>query len=113
MTKECQGLAAMASRMDSRVELAWGWTCANAASMGGTSLHLLGCELSQPRPLSVLSHHLCAGRRASFHLECLKRQKNPGGDVSQKTVLPLHLVHHQVAPPGDRPLPLPRGLGFL
>ncbi|XP_055250281.1 voltage-dependent L-type calcium channel subunit alpha-1C [Moschus berezovskii] len=35
------------------------------------------------------------GRRASFHLECLKRQKNPAGDVSQKTVLPLHLVHHQ------------------
>nr|XP_045730077.1 voltage-dependent L-type calcium channel subunit alpha-1C isoform X1 [Mirounga angustirostris] len=35
------------------------------------------------------------GRRASFHLECLKRQKNQGGDVSQKTVLPLHLVHHQ------------------
>ncbi|XP_009945822.1 PREDICTED: voltage-dependent L-type calcium channel subunit alpha-1C-like [Leptosomus discolor] len=36
------------------------------------------------------------GRRASFHLECLKRQKNQGVDVSQKTVLPLHLVHHQV-----------------
>nr|XP_031526405.1 LOW QUALITY PROTEIN: voltage-dependent L-type calcium channel subunit alpha-1C [Vicugna pacos] len=36
------------------------------------------------------------GRRASFHLECLKRQRNHGGDVSQKTVLPLHLVHHQV-----------------
>uniref|UniRef100_A0A4X2M905 Voltage-dependent L-type calcium channel subunit alpha n=1 Tax=Vombatus ursinus TaxID=29139 RepID=A0A4X2M905_VOMUR len=36
-----------------------------------------------------------AGRRASFHLECLKRQKNQGGDISQKTVLPLHLVHHQ------------------
>ncbi|XP_006862839.1 PREDICTED: voltage-dependent L-type calcium channel subunit alpha-1C [Chrysochloris asiatica] len=35
------------------------------------------------------------GRRASFHLECLKRQKNQGGDMSQKTVLPLHLVHHQ------------------
>uniref|UniRef100_A0A8C6DQP4 Voltage-dependent L-type calcium channel subunit alpha-1C n=2 Tax=Moschus moschiferus TaxID=68415 RepID=A0A8C6DQP4_MOSMO len=35
------------------------------------------------------------GRRASFHLECLRRQKNPAGDVSQKTVLPLHLVHHQ------------------
>ncbi|XP_029896152.1 voltage-dependent L-type calcium channel subunit alpha-1C isoform X26 [Aquila chrysaetos chrysaetos] len=35
------------------------------------------------------------GRRASFHLECLKRQKNQGADVSQKTVLPLHLVHHQ------------------
>uniref|UniRef100_A0A8B9D136 Voltage-dependent L-type calcium channel subunit alpha n=1 Tax=Anser cygnoides TaxID=8845 RepID=A0A8B9D136_ANSCY len=37
------------------------------------------------------------GRRASFHLECLKRQKNQGVDVSQKTVLPLHLVHHQVS----------------
>ncbi|XP_017718693.1 PREDICTED: voltage-dependent L-type calcium channel subunit alpha-1C isoform X18 [Rhinopithecus bieti] len=37
------------------------------------------------------------GRRASFHLECLKRQKDRGGDISQKTVLPLHLVHHQVA----------------
>ncbi|XP_062446575.1 voltage-dependent L-type calcium channel subunit alpha-1C isoform X1 [Rhea pennata] len=36
-----------------------------------------------------------SGRRASFHLECLKRQKNQGVDVSQKTVLPLHLVHHQ------------------
>ncbi|XP_075752738.1 voltage-dependent L-type calcium channel subunit alpha-1C isoform X13 [Pelodiscus sinensis] len=35
------------------------------------------------------------GRRASFHLECLKRQKNQDVDVSQKTVLPLHLVHHQ------------------
>nr|XP_054299573.1 voltage-dependent L-type calcium channel subunit alpha-1C isoform X15 [Pongo pygmaeus] len=35
------------------------------------------------------------GRRASFHLECLKRQKDRGGDISQKTVLPLHLVHHQ------------------
>ncbi|XP_047643870.1 voltage-dependent L-type calcium channel subunit alpha-1C isoform X6 [Phacochoerus africanus] len=57
------------------------------------------------------------GRRASFHLECLKRQKNQG-DVSQKTVLPLHLVHHQALavaglspllqrshPPGTFPLP--------
>ncbi|XP_033079118.1 voltage-dependent L-type calcium channel subunit alpha-1C isoform X7 [Trachypithecus francoisi] len=35
------------------------------------------------------------GRRASFHLECLRRQKDRGGDISQKTVLPLHLVHHQ------------------
>uniref|UniRef100_A0A8C9G929 Voltage-dependent L-type calcium channel subunit alpha n=1 Tax=Pavo cristatus TaxID=9049 RepID=A0A8C9G929_PAVCR len=35
------------------------------------------------------------GRRASFHLECLKRQKNQGVDVSQKTVLPLQMVHHQ------------------
>ncbi|KAK2502901.1 hypothetical protein MC885_001604 [Smutsia gigantea] len=40
-------------------------------------------------------HSASLGRRASFHLECLKRQKNQGGDISQKTVLPLHLVHHQ------------------
>ncbi|XP_030622315.1 voltage-dependent L-type calcium channel subunit alpha-1C [Chanos chanos] len=33
------------------------------------------------------------GRRSSFHLECLRRQTRP--DVSQKTALPLHLVHHQ------------------
>ncbi|XP_059895100.1 voltage-dependent L-type calcium channel subunit alpha-1C-like [Gadus macrocephalus] len=33
------------------------------------------------------------GRRSSFHLECLRRQ--PRTDVSQKTALPLHLVHHQ------------------
>ncbi|XP_064815327.1 voltage-dependent L-type calcium channel subunit alpha-1C-like [Oncorhynchus masou masou] len=32
-------------------------------------------------------------RRSSFHLECLRRQTR--ADVSQKTVLPLHLVHHQ------------------
>uniref|UniRef100_A0A8C5BJC2 Voltage-dependent L-type calcium channel subunit alpha-1C n=1 Tax=Gadus morhua TaxID=8049 RepID=A0A8C5BJC2_GADMO len=32
-------------------------------------------------------------RRSSFHLECLRRQ--PRTDVSQKTALPLHLVHHQ------------------
>ncbi|XP_011786441.1 PREDICTED: voltage-dependent L-type calcium channel subunit alpha-1C-like [Colobus angolensis palliatus] len=37
------------------------------------------------------------GRRASFHLECLKRQKDRGGDISQKRVLPLHVVHHRVA----------------
>lgn len=48
-----------------------------------------------PSLLTLLSADF-AGRRASFHLECLKRQKNQG-DVSQKTVLPLHLVHHQVA----------------
>uniref|UniRef100_A0A8D0GZQ5 Voltage-dependent L-type calcium channel subunit alpha n=1 Tax=Sphenodon punctatus TaxID=8508 RepID=A0A8D0GZQ5_SPHPU len=46
------------------------------------------------------------GRRASFHLECLKRQKNQGGDVSQKTALPLHLVHQQaLAVAGLSPLP--------
>lgn len=33
-------------------------------------------------------------RRSSFHLECLRRQSRP--DVSQKTAVPLHLVHHQV-----------------
>ncbi|XP_066580597.1 voltage-dependent L-type calcium channel subunit alpha-1C isoform X2 [Amia ocellicauda] len=35
------------------------------------------------------------GRRSSFHLECLKRQTRQQADVSQKTALPLHLVHHQ------------------
>lgn len=42
--------------------------------------------------------HVCrsltSGRRSSFHLECLRRQSRP--DVSQKTAVPLHLVHHQV-----------------
>ncbi|XP_034056717.1 voltage-dependent L-type calcium channel subunit alpha-1C isoform X5 [Gymnodraco acuticeps] len=33
------------------------------------------------------------GRRSSFHLECLRRHSRP--DVSQKTSVPLHLVHHQ------------------
>ncbi|XP_051976461.1 voltage-dependent L-type calcium channel subunit alpha-1C-like isoform X1 [Xyrauchen texanus] len=33
------------------------------------------------------------GRRSSFNLECLRKQSRP--DVSQKTALPLHLVHHQ------------------
>ncbi|XP_032360649.1 voltage-dependent L-type calcium channel subunit alpha-1C isoform X9 [Etheostoma spectabile] len=33
------------------------------------------------------------GRRSSFHLECLRRQSKP--DISQKTSVPLHLVHHQ------------------
>ncbi|XP_045927640.1 voltage-dependent L-type calcium channel subunit alpha-1C isoform X3 [Micropterus dolomieu] len=33
------------------------------------------------------------GRRSSFHLECLRRQSKT--DVSQKTSVPLHLVHHQ------------------
>ncbi|XP_061920902.1 voltage-dependent L-type calcium channel subunit alpha-1C isoform X2 [Entelurus aequoreus] len=33
------------------------------------------------------------GRRSSFHLECLRRQSRP--DISQKTAVPLHLVHHQ------------------
>uniref|UniRef100_A0A3Q3FRN1 Voltage-dependent L-type calcium channel subunit alpha n=1 Tax=Labrus bergylta TaxID=56723 RepID=A0A3Q3FRN1_9LABR len=33
-------------------------------------------------------------KRSSFHLECLRRQSR--SDVSQKTAVPLHLVHHQV-----------------
>lgn len=33
------------------------------------------------------------GRRSSFNLECLRKHNRP--DVSQKTALPLHLVHHQ------------------
>uniref|UniRef100_A0A8C2U9G6 Voltage-dependent L-type calcium channel subunit alpha n=1 Tax=Coturnix japonica TaxID=93934 RepID=A0A8C2U9G6_COTJA len=41
------------------------------------------------------SYPSTVSRRASFHLECLKRQKNQGVDVSQKTVLPLQMVHHQ------------------
>ncbi|XP_041111363.1 voltage-dependent L-type calcium channel subunit alpha-1C-like isoform X2 [Polyodon spathula] len=35
------------------------------------------------------------GRRSSFHLECLKRQRSHATDMSQNTALPLHLVHHQ------------------
>uniref|UniRef100_A0A3Q2Y2B8 Voltage-dependent L-type calcium channel subunit alpha-1C n=1 Tax=Hippocampus comes TaxID=109280 RepID=A0A3Q2Y2B8_HIPCM len=42
-------------------------------------------------------HHsvfsVSSGRRSSFHLECLRRQSR--ADVSQKTAVPLHLVHHQ------------------
>nr|XP_005989524.1 PREDICTED: voltage-dependent L-type calcium channel subunit alpha-1C [Latimeria chalumnae] len=41
---------------------------------------------------------LCAaslGRRSSFHLECLKRQRTQGMDVNQRTALPLHLLQHQ------------------
>uniref|UniRef100_A0A4W3JFB4 Voltage-dependent L-type calcium channel subunit alpha n=1 Tax=Callorhinchus milii TaxID=7868 RepID=A0A4W3JFB4_CALMI len=44
---------------------------------------------------------LLTGRRSSFHLECLKRQKNHGlaisrtASLSQRTALPLHLIQHQ------------------
>uniref|UniRef100_A0A8C2YT73 Voltage-dependent L-type calcium channel subunit alpha n=1 Tax=Chinchilla lanigera TaxID=34839 RepID=A0A8C2YT73_CHILA len=50
---------------------------------------------TRPSPKRGFLRSASLGRRASFHLECLKRQKNHGGDISQKTVLPLHLVHHQ------------------
>ncbi|XP_031238994.1 voltage-dependent L-type calcium channel subunit alpha-1C isoform X14 [Mastomys coucha] len=49
----------------------------------------------QPSPKRSFLRSASLGRRASFHLECLKRQKDQGGDISQKTALPLHLVHHQ------------------
>ncbi|XP_066490682.1 voltage-dependent L-type calcium channel subunit alpha-1C isoform X6 [Tiliqua scincoides] len=52
---------------------------------------------------SPMSGFLCSAprsRRASFHLECLKRQKNQSAEMSQKTVLPLHLVHHQALTAG-------------
>uniref|UniRef100_A0A8D2N9L1 Voltage-dependent L-type calcium channel subunit alpha n=1 Tax=Zonotrichia albicollis TaxID=44394 RepID=A0A8D2N9L1_ZONAL len=52
-------------------------------------------EDTRPSPKKGFLCSSALGRRASFHLECLKRQKNQGVDVSQKTVLPLHLVHHQ------------------
>ncbi|XP_042326346.1 voltage-dependent L-type calcium channel subunit alpha-1C isoform X3 [Sceloporus undulatus] len=39
--------------------------------------------------------HSPKNRKASFHVECLKKQKNKSAEVPQKTVLPLHLVHHQ------------------
>ncbi|XP_058299362.1 voltage-dependent L-type calcium channel subunit alpha-1C-like [Hylobates moloch] len=51
----------------------------------------------QQSPKRGFLHSASLGRRASFHLECLKRQKDRGGDISQKTVLPLHLAHPQVA----------------
>ncbi|XP_066490686.1 voltage-dependent L-type calcium channel subunit alpha-1C isoform X10 [Tiliqua scincoides] len=46
------------------------------------------------------TRHSPMSRRASFHLECLKRQKNQSAEMSQKTVLPLHLVHHQALTAG-------------
>ncbi|XP_028609364.1 voltage-dependent L-type calcium channel subunit alpha-1C isoform X15 [Grammomys surdaster] len=49
----------------------------------------------QPSPKRSVLRSASLGRRASFHLECLRRQKGQGGDISQKTALPLHLVHHQ------------------
>ncbi|XP_029317625.1 voltage-dependent L-type calcium channel subunit alpha-1C [Cottoperca gobio] len=50
-----------------------------------------GGEWQSPRRVFLCPTSL--GRRSSFHLECLRRQSRP--DVSQKTSVPLHLVHHQ------------------
>uniref|UniRef100_A0A8C5RFK4 Voltage-dependent L-type calcium channel subunit alpha-1C n=1 Tax=Laticauda laticaudata TaxID=8630 RepID=A0A8C5RFK4_LATLA len=59
----------------------------------------------QPSPKIGFLHSSSLSRRASFHLECLKRQKNQTAGVPQKTILPLHLVHHQaLAAAGRSPL---------
>ncbi|XP_054843978.1 voltage-dependent L-type calcium channel subunit alpha-1C [Eublepharis macularius] len=52
-------------------------------------------EDTRHSPKSGFLRSSSLNRRASFHLECLKRQKNPSSVVPQKTILPLHLVHHQ------------------
>uniref|UniRef100_A0A4X2M330 Voltage-dependent L-type calcium channel subunit alpha n=1 Tax=Vombatus ursinus TaxID=29139 RepID=A0A4X2M330_VOMUR len=65
---------------------------ANINNANNTALGRFPCPTGYPSTFIAIG---IAGRRASFHLECLKRQKNQGGDISQKTVLPLHLVHHQ------------------
>uniref|UniRef100_A0AAY4EXU7 Voltage-dependent L-type calcium channel subunit alpha n=1 Tax=Denticeps clupeoides TaxID=299321 RepID=A0AAY4EXU7_9TELE len=57
--------------------------------MLSSEMYLLTCSERSLQP-----HVLCnAGRRSSFHLECLRRHTR--ADISQKTALPLHLVHHQ------------------
>ncbi|CAH2276429.1 voltage-dependent L-type calcium channel subunit alpha-1C isoform X2 [Pelobates cultripes] len=49
-----------------------------------------------PSPKRSFLRSASLGRRASFHLECLRRYRNQGPDTSPKAVLPqLHLVHHQ------------------
>ncbi|GCB64893.1 hypothetical protein scyTo_0014826, partial [Scyliorhinus torazame] len=72
------------------------------------------CEESDKKKQSPSKGFLSAtslGRRSSFHLECLKRQKNQGLEVpcttplSQRTALPLHLIQHQaLAVAGLNPL---------
>ncbi|KAM8973326.1 voltage-dependent L-type calcium channel subunit alpha-1C isoform 2-T2 [Pelodytes ibericus] len=49
-----------------------------------------------PSPKRSFLRSASLGRRASFHLECLRRYRNQGAETSPKAVLPqLHLVHHQ------------------
>ncbi|XP_078232454.1 voltage-dependent L-type calcium channel subunit alpha-1C isoform X5 [Pogona vitticeps] len=52
-------------------------------------------EETQYSPKSGFLHSLSLSRRASFHLECQRKQKKQNTEVNQKTVLPVHLVHHQ------------------
>ncbi|XP_067906860.1 voltage-dependent L-type calcium channel subunit alpha-1C isoform X2 [Heterodontus francisci] len=68
-------------------------------------------DRSRQSPSKGLLSATSLGRRSSFHLECLKRQKNQGSDVpcttplSQRTALPLHLIQHQaLAVAGLNPL---------
>uniref|UniRef100_A0A670KET2 Voltage-dependent L-type calcium channel subunit alpha n=1 Tax=Podarcis muralis TaxID=64176 RepID=A0A670KET2_PODMU len=75
---------------------------ANINNANNTALSRFPSPPSYPSTVStqlkILSHFCAtgfAGRRASFHLECLKRQKNQGTEVPQKTAVPLHVVHHQ------------------
>ncbi|KAG8438803.1 hypothetical protein GDO86_005119 [Hymenochirus boettgeri] len=50
-----------------------------------------------PSPKKGFLRSASLGRRASFHLECLRRYRHQGAETSSpKAVLPqLHLVHHQ------------------
>ncbi|XP_063073038.1 voltage-dependent L-type calcium channel subunit alpha-1C isoform X4 [Engraulis encrasicolus] len=82
------------------------------SEQGIISPHMLECEDEESKQLAPMDDDedaeerrpwqsprrafLCPttlGRRSSFHLECLRRHTR--GDISQKTALPLHLVHHQ------------------
>ncbi|XP_039216706.1 voltage-dependent L-type calcium channel subunit alpha-1C isoform X11 [Crotalus tigris] len=56
----------------------------------------------QPSPKIGFLHSSSLNRRASFHLECLKRQKNQTAGVPQKTTLPLHLLHRQALSVGGQ-----------
>ncbi|CAF97224.1 unnamed protein product, partial [Tetraodon nigroviridis] len=68
-------------------------TCKQLTPMeeGGVEEERRGGAWQSPRRVFLCPTSLV--RRSSFHLECLRRQSRP--DVSQKTAVPLHLVHHQ------------------
>ncbi|XP_032894259.1 voltage-dependent L-type calcium channel subunit alpha-1C [Amblyraja radiata] len=59
------------------------------------------CDKDSFSPSKGLLSATLLGRRSSFHLECLKRQRSRGLDaectspLSQRTALPLHLIQHQ------------------
>ncbi|XP_072915388.1 voltage-dependent L-type calcium channel subunit alpha-1C isoform X5 [Hemitrygon akajei] len=69
------------------------------------------CDKDSFSPSKGLLSATSLGRRSSFHLECLKRRRSQGLDItctpplSQKTALPLHLIQHQaLAVAGLNPL---------